>query len=144
MRKETSEDWRAYLQRLAAAEGLELKTREELARFDQQRKKDGKKKASNDEWESKTDPDARIMKLKNGSTHLAPHSLRKTGAKNAIDLETGAILAAEITPGNRADSATVIDTLDVIDRLAIPRFVASSERQLEQTADGGWMWPSPP
>ena len=51
--------------------------------------------------------DARTMKMKDGSTHLAPHSLRKTGAKNAIDLETGAILAAEITPANRADSATV-------------------------------------
>ena len=43
VRKESGEDWRAYLQRLAGAEGLELKTREELARFDKQRKKDGKK-----------------------------------------------------------------------------------------------------
>ena len=107
VRKETGEDWRAYLQRLAAAEGLELKTREELARFDKQRKKDGKKKASNEEWESETDPNARIMKMKDGSTHLAYK------AENAIDLDTGAILAAEITPGNLADSATIIDTLDV-------------------------------
>ena len=112
VRKETG-DWRAYLQRLAAVEGLERQTREELARFDQQRKKDGKKKASNEEWESKTDGDSRIMKMKDGSTHLAPHSLRTTGAENAIDWETGAILAAEITPGNLADSATILDTLDI-------------------------------
>lgn len=71
VRKESGEDWWAYLQRLAAAEGLELKTREELARFDKQRKKDGQKKTSYEEWESKTDGDSRIMKMKNGSTHLA-------------------------------------------------------------------------
>ncbi len=90
------------------------------------------------------DGDARIMKMKDGSTYLALHSLRKTGAENVIELETGPILAAEITPANRADSATFIDTLDVIERLAISRFVARSERQLEQTADVGWMCPSPP
>ena len=32
----------------------------------------------------KTDGDARFMKMKDGSTHLAPHSLRKTAAENAI------------------------------------------------------------
>lgn len=107
VRKESGEDWRAYLQRLAAAEGLELKAREELARFDKQRKKDGKKKTSNEDWASKTDGDSRIMKMKDGSTHLAYK------AENAVDVDTGVILAAEIMPGNIADSASVVDTLDV-------------------------------
>lgn len=71
VRKDTDEDWLAYLKRLAAEEGLDLHTREELARFDKQRKKAGQKTASNDEWESKSDPDSRIMKMKDKSTHLA-------------------------------------------------------------------------
>lgn len=129
VRKESGEDWRAYLQRLAAAEGLELKTREELAHFDKQRKKDGKKKASNEEWESKTDADSRIMKMKNGSTHLAYK------AENAVDLDTGVILAAEITPANIADSASVVDTLDVAIATVID--VTGEDRVQEAVADKG-------
>jgi transposase len=130
VRKESGEDWRAYLQRLAAAEGLELKTREELARFDKQRKKDGKKKTSNEEWESKTDGDSRIMKMKDGSTHLAYK------AENAVDLDTGVILAAEITPGNIADSASVVDTLDVAIATVID--VTGEDRVQEAVADKGY------
>ena len=130
VRKETGEDWRAYLQRLAAAEGLDLKTREELARFDKQRKKDGQKKTSNAEWESQTDGDSRIMKMKDGSTHLSYK------AENAIDLETGAILAAEITPGNLADSATVVDTLDVAIAAVID--TTGEDRVREVVADKGY------
>ena len=130
VRKESGEDWRAYLQRLAAAEGLELKTREELARFDKQRKKAGKKTASNDEWESKTDADSRIMKMKDGSTHLAYK------AENAVDLDTGVILAAEITPANIADSASVVETLDVAIATVID--VTGEDRVQEAVADKGY------
>ena len=71
VRKETG-DWRAYLQRLAAVEGLERQTREELARFDQQRKKDGKKKASNEEWESKTEDRRRLAHHEDEGRQHAP------------------------------------------------------------------------
>ena len=136
VRKESGEDWRAYLQRLAGAEGLELKTREELARFDKQRKKDGKKTASNDEWESKTDADSRIMKMKDGSTHLARCFVPKDRAENAVDLDTGVILAAEITPANIADSASVVDTLDVA--IATMIDVTGEDRVQEAVADKGY------
>ena len=136
VRKESGEDWRAYLQRLAGAEGLELKTREELARFDKQRKKDGKKTASNDEWESKTDADSRIMKMQDGSTHLAGCFVPKDRAENAADLDTGVILAAEITPANIADSASVVDTLDVAIATVID--VTGEDRVQEAVADKGY------
>lgn len=135
VRKESGEDWRAYLQRLAGAEGLELKTREELARFDKQRKKDGKKTASNDEWESKTDADSRIMKMQDGSTHLARCFVPKDKAESAVDLDTGVILAAEITPANIADSASVVDTLDVAIATVID--VTGEDRVQEAVADKG-------
>ncbi len=136
VRKESGEDWRAYLQRLAGAEGLELKTREELARFDKQRKKDGKKTASNDEWESKTDADSRIMKMQDGSTHLARCFVPKDKAESAVDLDTGVILAAEITPANIADSASVVDTLDVAIATVID--VTGEDRVQEAVADKGY------
>jgi hypothetical protein len=36
------------------------------------------KKLSNDDWTSKTDPDAKIAKMKDGSTRLAYANLRRT------------------------------------------------------------------
>ena len=42
------------------------------------------------------------MKMKDGSTHLARCFVLKHKAENAVDLDTGVILAAEITPGHIA------------------------------------------
>ena len=77
----------------------------DAARFDKQRAKNVEKKCSNDDWQSPSDPDARITKMKDGSTHLAYK------AENAVDLDTEAITAAEIYPADEADSATLEDTL---------------------------------
>ncbi len=49
-----------------------------------------------------TDADSRIMKMKEGSTHLARYFVLKHKAENAVDLDKGVILAAEITPGHIA------------------------------------------
>ena len=48
------------------------------------------KKASNEEWMSPSDPDARIAKMKDGTTHLA-HK-----AEHAVDMETGAVIAVTL------------------------------------------------
>jgi len=66
IRRDTGEDWKEYLRRLMAEEGIEDPTDEELRRFDKKRKG---KKVSNKEWVSSTDPEARIMKMKDGRTH---------------------------------------------------------------------------
>ena len=55
VRRDTGEDWKAYVRRLAAAEGIENPSDEELRRFDKKRKK----KTSNKEWQSATDPASR-------------------------------------------------------------------------------------
>jgi uncharacterized protein involved in type VI secretion and phage assembly len=53
VRRDTEEDWKAYLKRLMAEEGLiqeeDEPTDEELRRFDRSRKG---KKVSNEEWKS--------------------------------------------------------------------------------------------
>lgn len=107
VRKDSGDDWEAYLQKLVAAEGRELKSKAELIRFDKERKKNGEKKTSNDDWQSPSDRDARIAKMKDGTTHLAYK------AEHAVDLDTEAILAAEVYFGDQADSATLADTLSL-------------------------------
>jgi uncharacterized membrane protein YgcG len=70
VRKDNGDDWKTYLKKPAAAEGVVIENDADLRRFDQQRRKDGTKKVSNDEWQSPFDPDARIGKMKDGRTHL--------------------------------------------------------------------------
>lgn len=102
VRRDTGEDWKEYLRRLMAEEGIEDPTDEELRRFDKKRKG---KKVSNKEWVSPTDAEARIMKMKDGRTHMAYKS------EHAIDLESGLLLAATIHHGDRADSESLIESL---------------------------------
>ncbi|MBM4117955.1 transposase [bacterium] len=101
VRRDTGEGYTEYLQGLAAASGIRTPTRAALARLDRRRKG----KASNDDWQNPHDPDARITKLKDGRTHLA-HK-----AEHAVDLETEAVLAVTLQPGDRGDSASLPETL---------------------------------
>jgi hypothetical protein len=98
VRKDTGENWTEYLTRLAKADGIEEPTAEDLARYDKKRKD---KKTSNKEWQSKTDPDARIAKMKDGTTHMAYK------AEHAVDLDSGLIVAAAIEPAGSSDAETI-------------------------------------
>src|SRR3954464_1081239 len=60
VRRETGESYNAYLQRLAEAEGVNAPDAAALRRMDRKRKK----KTSNEDWESPSDGDAEITKLK--------------------------------------------------------------------------------
>jgi transposase len=106
IRKDTGEDWPKYVTRLMREEGVidatTEPTAEEVRRYDQKRKN---KKVSNDEWESKTDADARITKMKDGRTHLAYK------AEHVVDLDSDLVLAAEIYPANQGDTQTLTDSV---------------------------------
>jgi hypothetical protein len=102
VRKDTGEDYKAYLKRLANDAGLENPTDEELVRFDRNRKD---KTTSNTAWESATDADSRIAKMKDGRTHLAYK------AEHAVDLDSGVVLAAGIHPADTGDPATLVDSV---------------------------------
>lgn len=105
VRRDNGEDWEEYVKRLAAEDGVEIRSKADLIRYDKDRDKKGKKKVSNDEWVSPADPDARIAKMKDGTTHLAYK------AEHVVDLQTEAILAAEIYHANQADTATLTESL---------------------------------
>lgn len=104
VRKDTGADWKTYLRTLAKAEGIENPTDADLQRLDRGRTD---KKVSNDQWESPSDPDARIARMKDGTTHLAYK------AEHAVDLQTEAIVAATVTTADRGDGASGAETLIV-------------------------------
>src|SRR5438309_4501833 len=101
VRRDTGESYMAYLKRLAEAEGIEAKGAAALLRLDRKRKK----KTSNEDWQSPVDEDAEITKLKDGRTALAYK------AENAVDMETGAIVAVTTHGGAAADTTTVTGTV---------------------------------
>jgi transposase len=102
VRRDNGQSYMDYLKELAKAAGIENPTKEQLARLDRKRKKKG----SNQEWVSPSDPDARITKMKDGRTHLA-HK-----AEHAVDLTTGALLAVTLQPANAGDTTTIHKTLE--------------------------------
>ena len=131
VRRDTGEDWQEYVQRLMQEAGQieegDEPTAEEMARFDRQRKD---KKVSNQEWQSETDPDSRITKMKDGRTHLAYK------AEHVVDLDTELILAAEIYPADAADVDTIGPTISQAQDNLIG---AESDAEIEEAvADKGY------
>lgn len=106
VRRDTGDDWKDYVTGLMRDAGQigpdETPTIAEIKRFDKSRKG---KKVSNDDWESPTDRDSRITKMKDGRTHLAYK------AEHAVDLKAKLILAAEIYHADKADTYTIEDSV---------------------------------
>ena len=100
VRRDSGESYPEFLTQLAQESGIATPTREELARLDRKREK----KSSNQDWEHPHDPDARITKMKDGSTHLA-HK-----AEHAVDLETGAVVAVTVQGADQGDTTTLQET----------------------------------
>ena len=101
VRRDTGETYQEFLTRLATASGIMTPTREALARLDRRRKK----RTSNTDWHSPSDPDAKITKMKDGRTHLA-HK-----AEHAIDLDSGALVAVTLHGADVGDTTSLGDTV---------------------------------
>jgi transposase len=120
VRKDTGEGWKQYLQGLAKAEGIENPTEEDLRRLDRARKD---KKVSNEQWESPTDRDSRIAKMKDGRTHLAYK------AEHAVDVVSEAIVAATVTFADRSDPRSAPVTLSLAEANLV---LAGSETEIKE------------
>jgi transposase len=101
VRRDNGSRYDEFLTRLARESGIETPSREDLARIDRHRKKKG----SNEEWVSPSDADARIARMKDGTTHLA-HK-----AEHAIDMDTGAVIAVTLQSADLGDTTTIKETL---------------------------------
>jgi transposase len=122
VRRDTGASYQEYLKGLAKASGIKTPTKEALARLDRRRKK----KSSNKDWTSPSDPDAKITKMKDGRTHLA-HK-----AEHAVDFDSGAIVAVTLQGADQGDTTTIKRTLD------------EAEKQLDavmEKAEGGRLHP---
>jgi transposase len=130
VRRDSGETYRRMLHRMAEESGIATPTADDLVRLDRARKG---KKLSNDDWTSPVDPDARITKMKDGTTHLAYKP------EHAVDLDTGAIVAAEVHSADRGDTATLPDTLTSAEtRLNALGRAPSAEAPAELVADKGY------
>jgi transposase len=126
-RKDSDDDWKGYLKKLAAEAGIEDPSDEDLRRFDRGRTD---KKVSNEDWASPTDPDSRIAKMKDGTTHLAYK------AEHVVDLGSNLVLAAEVYHADQADSSTLPDSV-LSARINLAR--AGTETDVEEVvADKGY------
>jgi transposase len=127
VRKDTGEDWKEYLRGLAKAEGIANPTEEDLRRLDRGRQD---KKVSNQQWESPTDRDSRIAKMKDGRTHLAYK------AEHAVDLASEAIVATTVTFADKSDPQSGPVTLSLAEANLV---LAGSETKIaEAVMDKGY------
>lgn len=81
-------------------------------------KKRGAGKASNREWESTTDPEARVMTHNDGHTHLSYR------VDTTVDLETGVIVRAGAEYANVSDQTDFLPRVDEVEAVL-------AERELE-------------
>jgi transposase len=101
VRRDNGVGYDAHVTELMKQEGIEEPTPAQRQRYDRKRKKS----LSNREWVNPHDREARITRMKDGRTHLAYK------AEHAVDLETGALVAVTVQPGDRGDTASLPVTL---------------------------------
>ena len=99
--RNTGEAYWDYVKRLAAQSGVDPEDHAAVRKFDRKRPK----KMSNEEWENPDDPDAKIGPKKDGATDMIykPQSV--------VDLDTGAIVGAEVLPGDQADHQEIATSI---------------------------------
>jgi len=102
VRRGTGQGYEEFLMELARNSGIAEPTREDVAKLDRKRKKKG----SNDDWVNPHDPEAKITKLKDGRTHLAHKD------EQAVDLDTGAVLAVTVQGADLGDTTTLATTVE--------------------------------
>lgn len=91
--RNTEEQYWDYVKRLAAEHGIDPADTAAVRKFDRHRPGKG----SNQEWQNPHDPDAKIGRTKDGATDM----IYKPEA--VVDLDTGAIVQAQVHPGDQAD-----------------------------------------
>jgi hypothetical protein len=130
VRRETGETCRQMLKRIAEQSGIETPSAADLIRLDRARKG---KNLSDADRASTTDADAKSAKMKDGATPLA------CKPEHAVDLDTGAMVAAEIHPADEGDTTTLKGTLEAAEtNLRVVGRAPSRTKTAERVADKGY------
>jgi transposase len=93
--RNTEESYWDYVRRLAGEAGIDPNDLDGLRRFDRNRPG---RKTSNEQWVNPHEREARIGKTKDGTTAMIYKP------EHVVDLESGAIVAAEVLPGDQGDT----------------------------------------
>jgi transposase len=137
VRRDTGESYLEYLRKLAKEAGIDPNDDDAVRRMDRKRKK----KTANEEWVNPHDPDAEVTKMKDGTTHLAYK------AEQAVDLETGAIVAVTTHGGATGDTESILETLpdagvavagQILTPMAQGKYGVSPEGLMEVVTDKGY------
>jgi transposase len=106
--RNSGEAYWEYVKRLAGQADVDTEDAVAVRRFDQKRPG---RKTSNQEWVNPHDPEAKVGKAKDGATDM----LYKP--ENVVDLDTGAILNAEVRTAEEADTAGLAERVVAVAEL---------------------------
>jgi hypothetical protein len=93
--RNTAESYWEYVKRLAEEAGIDAGDMKAVRRLDRQREG---RKTSNQEWQNPHDPEAKVGRTKDGACDMIYKP------EHITDLESGAIVRAEVRPGDAADN----------------------------------------
>ena len=96
--RNTEQSYWDYVKKLAEEAGIDPADIQAVRRFDKQR---SGRKTSNEEWVNPHDPEAKVGRTKHGATDMIYKP------EHVSDLESGAIIRAEVRPGDAGDTEQV-------------------------------------
>jgi transposase len=128
--RNTKEAYWEYVQRLAQENGIDPQNPEAVRQFDRKRPK----KMSNEEWVNPHDQDAKIGPTKAGAIDMIYKP------EHTVDLDTGAIVQAEVRLGDEADHQDLsLHVLQAQENINAAQASAADDLTLQRaTADKGY------
>jgi transposase len=112
--RNTEKAYWEYVKELAAEQGVDTQDEGALRRFDKNRPG---RRTSNEEWKNPHDPQAKVGRTKDGACDMIYKP------EHVTDLESGAIVQAEVLEGDHADtkalSERVACAVEVVNRIAV-------------------------
>ena len=130
--RNTEESYWEYVKRLAAEAGIDVQDTKAVRRFD---KKRTGRKTSNEDWQNPHDPAAKVGRTKDGACDMVYKP------EHISDLESGAIIHAEVRPGDAADNDTTLTARLKAARSTLRKVLPKAQRakaMSEVCADEGY------
>jgi len=133
VQRNTEKGYWDYVKELAKAAGVDPEDPAAVARFDRNRPG---RKTSNKEWYNPNDPDAKVGRTKDGACDMIYKP------EHIVDLESGAIIAAEVRFGDAGDavdlSTRVIEAVELVEEIYGQDSQEGTSRVKEITGDKGF------
>ena len=130
--RNTEESYWEYVKRLAAEAGIDAQDTKAVRRFDKKRKG---RKTSNEDWQNPHDPEAKVGRTKDGACDMVYKP------EHISDLESGAIIHAEVRAGDAADNDATLKARLMAARSTLRKVLPKAQRDKamsEVCADEGY------